>query len=196
MASPVLLNQPLFLLVLLIGMIFFHFFLKKVFLFKYQWMLNFRFPDYLARKSSPDQEISIKYDSMVKLPVDKIKRQFQALKIELTSHGLALISNPVILLMVMNRMSDKNHSNQKMDFTDIIRKYVWRHILLNVLVFFMLLIPFILISLLLTIGIQFHFKYLIFFLGFIFAYFLHSALFAPIISLLIQKFDYESVVDR
>lgn len=195
MASPMLLIHPLFLLIMLICIVFFHFILKKGFLYKYQWMLNFRFTDFLAAGSLPNHEISTESDSISKLPVEMIKKKFQAVKSDLTPGGLPLISKPVVLLMAMIQLSVKPTSDKKVGITEPIGKHVWRHLLLNLLAFLMLLIPFFLISLLLTIGIQWQLKYLIFFMGFLFAYFLYTALFAPIISLLIQRQIYVSVTD-
>lgn len=195
-ASPALLIHPLFLLLLLTGVILCHFILKKGFLFKYQWMLNFKFTDFLTGESSPDNTVSTEYDSVLKLPVKKIKKQFQAVKSDLKSRRLLLISNPVILLMAITQMSIKHTWDKEADIAEPIRRLGWRYLVLNLLAFLMLLIPFVLISILLTIGIQWQFKYLIFFLGFIFAYFLYSALFVPIVSLLIQRQIHISFLER
>jgi hypothetical protein len=196
LASPSLLNRPEFLLILLAGIFVFHIILKNKFLFKYQWMLNVRFADFLTGKLSPSQETSTEYDSLSKLPVENIKERIPGIKSAFRSRELALILKPVILLTAITRQVIKSSREPEADISDSIRKQMRRYFLWNLLAFLVLLIPFISISILLTFGIQWPLKYLVFFLGFTFAYFLHNALFRPIILLLIQRRLYVSVFNR
>ncbi len=191
--SPAPMSHSGSLLLLLISIIAFHIAFKNIFLFKYQWLLNFRFIDFLGNNPSLNPPISTDYDRGLKLPIEEIKSQYKAVKSGLKPRGLALFSKMFVISMIMTLILTEHPFNWNRGITENLKKSVLKLYLLNLLIFFMILVTFTLISFLLTIGIHLELKYLVFFIGFLFAYFLHAALFDPIVSLMIQKQTYLSV---
>jgi len=191
--SPAPMSHSGSLLLLLISIIAFHIAFKNIFLFKYQWLLNFRFIDFLGNNPSLNPPISTDYDRGLKLPIEEIKSQYKAVKSGLKPRGLALFSKMFVISMIMTLILTEHPFNWNRGITENLKKSVLKLYLLNLLIFFMILVTFILISFLLTIGIHLELKCLVFFIGFLFAYFLHAALFDPIVSLMIQKQTYLSV---
>jgi hypothetical protein len=138
-------------------------------------------------------QIPTDYNCGLKLPIEEIKSQYKAVKSDLKPKGLTLFSKTFVISLIMTLISPEHPFEWNRGITENLKKSVLKIYLLNLLIFFIILIMFILISFLLTIGIHLELKYLIFFIGFLFAYFLHAALFDPIVSLMIQKQTYLSV---
>lgn len=180
-------------LLLLIFIIASHIAFKNIFLYKYQWLLNFRFIDFLGNNPSLNPQIPTDYDRELKLPIKEIKNQYKAVKSGLKPRGLALFSKTFVISMIMTLILTEHPFNWNRSVSENLKKSILKLYLLNLLIFFMILVMFILISFLLTIGIHLELKLLVFFIGFLFAYFLHAALFDPIVSLMIQKQTYLSV---
>lgn len=191
--SPAPMNHLGSLLLLLISIIASHIVFKNIFLFKYQWLLNFRFINFLGNNPSPNPQITIDYERGLKLPIEEIKSQYKAVKSGLKPRGLALFSKMFVISLIMTLITREHPFNWNRCITENLKKCILKLYLLNLLIFFMILVMFTLISFLLTIGIRLELKLLIFFIGFLFAYFLHAALFDPIVSLMIQKQTYLSV---
>ncbi len=193
LVSPAPMSHSGSLLLLVISIIASHIVFKNIFLFKYQWLLNFRFIDFLSKNPSPNQQIPTDYECGLKLPIEEIKSQYKAVKSGLKPRGLALFSKIFVISLIMTLISPEHPFNWNRGITENLKKSVLKLYLLNFLIFFMILATFTLISFLLTIGIRLELKLLVFFIGFLFAYFLHAALFDPIVSLMIQKQTYLSV---
>lgn len=149
---------------------------RKRFLLKRQCQMNARYWDFLdTGEVNGDGK---KYDWNVILPqtYGQLKKKGMVLYIKKV---VAALSAAVARRMQVGRFIRGNHR--------VIRDIIIRNNLMEAVFFILLLVPFTGISFFLTAGLPGSVQILIYVVGFMFVYFLHSGVFDPVFYLLVQQ---------
>jgi hypothetical protein len=186
------LRKPIFFWLYLVVLIVVNYKSRNFIFFKLQLRMNVMFLYFL------DIEVGMntgKNFLQVKLPgagdladiVKKVKGELKKAGVNIILHKLLLAASAVHL------KNDKGNVSRKMD-VNVRLSFVYKYILLQFFVFFILMIPFGAISFFFTMGmgvtVADPVKYLIYLLGFFFVYFLNAAIVEPIVCLLVQRKAY------
>lgn len=179
-------NCCLFIIVLVILMIV-HLLIRKKLFLKRQLILNLMFVDFLKNKDKTDFTLTAAEDlSLKKLPETKTG---------LKKEGAGFISHKLLLAVAAVRLKEKEDaaplSREKLEK---LKQSVLKYNFFGVLIFFILLVPFVFISFLFTRGLAVSIQMMIYLLGVFFVYFLYSAVFDPIIYLIIQAEAYKAKI--
>lgn len=176
-----------FILILLI----LNYYLKKILYLKNQAVLNSRFCKYL--KNSTDLNTSdVSGNEYVSdsFFVD-LKKIFSQRSQHLKESGFHLITRKVLLALSILSLANNKSLRLTQDVSDRLQTLIRKQVFIEVSLIGMILLPFALISLLLSIGLWSGLKCLIFVLAYIFVYYIYSSIFEPILFLFIQKKVYE-----
>ncbi|MFC2155886.1 hypothetical protein ACFLRB_05305 [Acidobacteriota bacterium] len=175
-------NYTLFIAVMAV-LIVIHFLVKQRLFRKRQLRLNLLFVEFLKNKGRQDitpvepKEFSLK----------KVKKMKSGLKKE----GAGFISNKLLLALTALQTGGGDDTWAKRKLRKL-KTVTLKYIFIDVMVFLIILIPFALISFLFTKGLGVGIQLLIYLLGFLFVYFLNSAVFDPIVYLIIQAHAYRA----
>lgn len=179
---------PIPILLFLTAAMLFYFLMRSKFIFKQKWMLFLGFSRYLANNQDtlPDGRAEKRFSTL--LALKDIRIRLREVKLELNKSGQKWVSEDIALALAVGlsgsliQQMEKSHVSPHTLTRDSIRYFV-----VKFLIFISCLIPFAIISFLFTIGIQPGLTYLVYALGFLFAYFLYVAIFDPIVSLFIHR---------
>ncbi len=173
-------NYYLFLVVLAV-LVVIHFLVKQGLFLKRQLALNIMFVEFLKNKGKKvftpveTKELSLK----------KVKEMKPGLKKE----GAGFIPNKLLLALRALQSGGEDGSFSSGELKKL-KAETLKYIFINAIIFLIVLIPFMLISFFFTRGFMAGIQLLIYLLGFSFVYFLNSAVFEPIIYLIIQARAY------
>jgi hypothetical protein len=117
---------------------------------------------------------------------------------ELKKAGVRVILNKLLLAVSGVRIKNEKGSAGREIDVNVRLSFIYKYVLLQFVVFFILMIPFGVISFFFTMGmgvtVAGPVKYLIYLLGFFFVYFLNAVIVEPVVCLLVQRKVYSSGV--
>jgi hypothetical protein len=160
-----------------------HLQMKRKFFLKRQLKLNLLFVDFLMKEDKADLKTTDTGDLLLKKMAET--------KAELKQMGSRFIFKKLLLTTIASRIRNESvsFSSEKLNK---LKRTTFGYILINVIIFLILLVPFTLISFLFTRGFVPSIQFLIYLVGFLFVCFLNSAVFEPILFLIIQAETYRS----
>ncbi|MCK4835386.1 MAG: hypothetical protein KAT17_02050 [Candidatus Aminicenantes bacterium] len=164
-----------------------HHVLKSSFLIKQQWILNTGFAFFLKYQGMLPQPTGQENDSINRLSSGQIRSWLKSTHDDFVEKGVRVFSKKLLWSVSTLKRTvcydfilDKETGKKMQQIT-------MKYFFIKVLIFLMLLIPFVMISVLFTIGLQIELKFIFVLLGFCFVYFLNAAIFEPIFYLLVQR---------
>ncbi|MCP4156971.1 MAG: hypothetical protein GY757_55175 [bacterium] len=164
--------------------------IRRVLFFKRQLILNIEFLRFLERFNEKENIIEPDENNSGKTKLPKnVKGILKGVKEELKKSGVRRISQKLASVYTCALIcgQDLPPETSRLESVNNVRSKSVTLSLMEGVIFLMLLIPFGGISLLFTLGVSWAIKLLIFIVGFIFAWFLHSAIVLPIGFLVLQK---------
>jgi hypothetical protein len=110
---------------------------------------------------------------------------------ELRKAGVKVILNKLLLAVSGVRLKNEKGSVSREIDVNVRLSFIYKYVLLQFFIFFILMIPFGAISFFFTMGMGVTLagpvRYLIYLLGFLFVYFLNAVIVEPIVCLLVQR---------
>ena len=178
-------NYTLFIIVLAV-LVVMHFIVRKRLFLKRQLRLNLMFVEFLGKKDRQDFS-----------PVEAGKfllKKVKEVKSGLKEEGAGFIPDKLLLALTALRTGGEDRSFTIGELKKL-KAATLKYIFMDALIFLIVLIPFALISFFFTKGFVVSIQLLIYLLGFLFVYFLNSAVFDPILYLIIQAYAYDAAGD-
>lgn len=169
---------------------FTNFILKKSFYLKNQMVLNEHYLNYLKNKISPDKVLESGYVHKGDL-LNKVKKSNALMGQTLKKSRAGYLTRKIFLALSTLNLTNRQLTVFPPEFIKKIRLLIRKQVVIEMSLIGSLLLPFALISVLLSWGLWPGLKLLIFLMAAIFVYFLYSSLFEPIVFLYIQKKIFE-----
>lgn len=197
MASYRWLARPIHMLLFLLAAMLFYCLIRNTLMFKLKWTLVHGFSVYLKNAQHyPFSDVS--EESFQSQASSKENRRFLGdAKAELKKAGMRWVSKDIAVALAIGFTGRLNLVLEK--FPDLpvkCRQHSIRYVLVKMLVFVLGLIPFALLSFLLTMGTRSGLTVLVYALGILFAYFLFAAVLEPMLSLFVFKRIFEDYSSR
>jgi hypothetical protein len=164
-----------------------HHLLKNKLLLKQHWVLMTGFASFLK---NPARFVSIpekEKESIQALSPVEIRSGLKGTRAVFREKGARIYSKKLLWSVASLRQSVCHDFVPDHDMGKRMKRVAWKYFIIKILFFLMLLIPFILISILFTMGLRVELKFLIVLLGFGFVYFLNAAISEPLFYLLVQQ---------
>lgn len=173
-------------IVYLVILILVNFWLKKSLFLKSQLQLNLLFIHYLENKGDLGRE------NLVGFLKKRSRINRKTVKESLKSGRLEFLSDKLRLAAAAFHLGITGDQAEAVGFPDDDRlnrleNLTLKYMLIESIIFLLLLIPFALISFLFTRGFAFRIQFLVYLLGVLFTYFLHTTIFDPLFYLILQK---------
>lgn len=165
--------------------------IRRVVFFKRRLGLNahfFRFLDCLKSSGGDPGKLKKAMQGKVSIPYN-LKKILEQEKEDIQESGMKWVPGKLLLVFGAAHIGGYDFPEEIYDREPLedLKRQALRLAWMEVALFLFLLIPFVLLSFLFTVGMESAVKELIYTLGFFFAWFLHSSLVIPISSLILQK---------
>ena len=165
--------------------------IRRLIFFKRRLGLNayfFRFLDRLESSGDDPGKLKKAMEGKVGIPYN-LKKILEQEKEDIQESGMKWVPGKLLLVFGAAHIGGYDFPEKIYDRGPLedLKQQALRLAWLEAALFLFLLIPFVLISFLFTVGMESAVKDLIYTLGFFFAWFLHSSLVVPISSLILQK---------
>jgi hypothetical protein len=177
-ARPAFFSRPINMFLFLITAMMITVLMRSTLILKQKWMLGLGFFSYL--RLFPDSAFPKLPEppSSLTVSLKDIRRHLKDTRSDLKQSGAKWISRDMTMAVALMFPRGPGHSRGKIrDLPGKWRHDACRYFLLKLFIFLLCLIPFIILSLLFSIGIHPALIYLVYSLGFLFATFLYAALF-------------------
>ena len=181
-----LLTRPAFILSLFFTIFLVHQLLKNSLLIRHQWSMMTGFAGYLADPNnfvSPARER--KSDSI--LSAEEIRSELRHSRFLFREWGVVTVSRKMCWSFTTLKHTVFRDFVLDQILAKRMRVITWKLFVLKALAFLVLLMPFILVSILFTLGLRSELKLVIVLLGLAFVYFLNAAIIEPVFYLSVQK---------
>ena len=178
-------NSQVF-LIYLSAVVVINFALSRVVFLKWRAGLNVHFIHFLSRLEKGGAGDLKAAPKKVNLPAS-LRQTFREIRENLKTKGVAHISYRLLIVLTADYVTGKKAFPADVYAFRRLRRQGLRLYLYELIGFFVLLVPFAVISFFLTMGMASAVKVLVYALGFFFAWFLHAGLVRPIVSLILQR---------